>query len=45
LIERKGANAEAFMKYFGVSTVSELPQSKYVQAKDALEKKQDVGAE
>jgi len=45
LIERKGANAEAFMKYFGVSMVSELPQSRFVQAKDALEKKQDVGAE
>jgi len=45
LIERKGANVQAFMEYFGVSTVSELPQSKYVQAKNTLEKKQDAGVE
>ena len=42
LIDKKGVDPEVFMKYFGVSTLSELPQSKFAKAIESLNKKDDV---
>lgn len=42
LIEQKGVDADVFMKYYKVSTLSELPASKFARAVESLNKKADV---
>lgn len=44
LIKEVGANKEAFLKYFGVQFISEIPSTQYQQAVSALEKKRKKAA-
>ena len=44
LIKEVGANKDAFLKYFNVASVSELPSGSYEQAISALEKKRKKAA-
>jgi hypothetical protein len=42
LIDSKGVDQDVFMKYYKVSTLSELPASKFASAVESLNKKDDV---
>jgi hypothetical protein len=42
LIDSKGVDQDVFMKYYKVSTLSELPASKFASAVESLNKKADV---